>query len=82
MSAGNYGKAFAFTTKKQNIPATVCMPDTAPMSRAVLIEVGTVLSFSWKGIRQGGGNSGLKNDKKWSKAKKSLGPQLDPKQLQ
>ena len=40
MSAGNYGKAFAFATKKQNLPATLCMPESAPISRAKLIEVG------------------------------------------
>ena len=39
MSAGNYGKAFAFGTKKQNLPATLCMPESAPISRAKLIEV-------------------------------------------
>lgn len=39
MSAGNYGKAFAFTTKKQNLPAILCMPESAPLSRAKLIEV-------------------------------------------
>lgn len=38
MSAGNYGKAFAFATKKQNLPATLCMPESAPISRAKLIE--------------------------------------------
>ena len=39
MSAGNYGKAFAFATKKRNLPATLCMPENAPISRAKLIEV-------------------------------------------
>ncbi|KAJ7353966.1 hypothetical protein OS493_030809 [Desmophyllum pertusum] len=38
MSAGNYGKAFAFATKKQNLAATLCMPESAPISRAKLIE--------------------------------------------
>jgi len=38
MSAGNYGKAFALATKKQNLPATLCMPESAPLSRAKLIE--------------------------------------------
>jgi len=38
MSAGNYGKAFAFASKKQNLPATVCMPETAPAHKASLIE--------------------------------------------
>lgn len=39
MSAGNYGKAFAFATRKQNLPATLCMPESVPLSRAKLIEV-------------------------------------------
>ena len=39
MSAGNYGKAFAFATKKQNLPAILCMPESAPICRAKLIEV-------------------------------------------
>lgn len=39
MSAGNYGKAFAFATKRLNLPATLCMPESAPISRAKLIEV-------------------------------------------
>ena len=39
MSAGNYGKAFALATKEQNLPATLCMPETAPINRAKLIEV-------------------------------------------
>ena len=41
MSAGNYGKAFAFASKKQNLSATLCMPETAPANRVTLIEVGT-----------------------------------------
>ena len=43
MSAGNYGKAFAFATKERSIPATLCMPETAPVNRATLIEVRTCL---------------------------------------
>lgn len=39
MSAGNYGKAFAFASKELNLPATLCMPDSAPINRANLIEV-------------------------------------------
>lgn len=39
MSAGNYGKAFAFATKERNLPATLCMPDSAPANKAKLIEV-------------------------------------------
>ncbi|XP_058949463.2 L-threonine ammonia-lyase isoform X1 [Pocillopora verrucosa] len=38
MSAGNYGKAFALATKEQNLPAILCMPETAPINRAKLIE--------------------------------------------
>ncbi|XP_015753704.1 PREDICTED: L-threonine ammonia-lyase-like [Acropora digitifera] len=38
MSAGNYGKAFAFASKELNLPATLCMPDSAPINRANLIE--------------------------------------------
>ncbi|CAH3167375.1 unnamed protein product [Porites evermanni] len=38
ISAGNYGKAFAIATKKQNLPATLCMPETAPVNRVTLIE--------------------------------------------
>lgn len=43
MSAGNYGKAFAFATKERSIPATLCMPESAPVNRATLIEVRTCL---------------------------------------
>ena len=39
MSAGNYGKAFANAVKEHNFPATLCMPESAPVSRAALIEV-------------------------------------------
>ena len=53
MSAGNYGKAFAFASKKQNLPATVCMPETAPAHKAALIEVLYCLFFffffGWEG---------------------------------
>ncbi|XP_068758722.1 L-threonine ammonia-lyase-like [Montipora capricornis] len=38
MSAGNYGKALAFASKKLNLPATLCMPETAPSNKAKLIE--------------------------------------------
>ncbi|PFX13203.1 uncharacterized protein LOC111346337 [Stylophora pistillata] len=38
MSAGNYGKAFAFAAKEQNFPASLCMPETAPINRVKLIE--------------------------------------------
>lgn len=39
MSAGNYGKAFAYIAKKNRIPGVVFMPETAPVDRKVLIEV-------------------------------------------
>lgn len=38
MSAGNYGKAFAFAANQLGIAATVCMPDTAPASRVKVIQ--------------------------------------------
>lgn len=38
MSAGNYGKALAFASKKLNLPTTLCMPETAPSNKAKLIE--------------------------------------------
>ena len=49
MSAGNYGKAFAFATKKQNLPATLCMPDSAPVCRAKLIEV-RKKNYTWNSL--------------------------------
>ena len=39
MSAGNYGKAFAYAAQQLGLPATVVMPDNAPVSRARIIEV-------------------------------------------
>ena len=39
MSAGNYGKAFAFAANQLGLPATVCMPDIAPVSRVKVIKV-------------------------------------------
>ncbi|XP_028397973.1 uncharacterized protein LOC114521673 isoform X2 [Dendronephthya gigantea] len=38
MSAGNYGKAFAFAAQQLGLPATVVMPDVAPISRVKIIE--------------------------------------------
>ncbi|KAM9705325.1 LOW QUALITY PROTEIN: phenylserine dehydratase-like [Menidia menidia] len=38
MSAGNYGKAFAFAAKHYGISGKVVMPDTAPESRSTLIQ--------------------------------------------
>jgi len=40
MSAGNYGKAFAYACQRRGLKGTVVMPETAPDSRQVLIEVG------------------------------------------
>ena len=40
MSAGNYGKAFAYAAQQLGLPATVVMPDNAPVSRIKIIEVG------------------------------------------
>ena len=45
MSAGNYGKALAFASKKLNLPTTLCMPETAPSNKAKLIEVRSCLSL-------------------------------------
>ena len=39
MSAGNYGKAFAFAAQQLGLPATVVMPGNAPVSRIKIIEV-------------------------------------------
>ena len=39
MSAGNYGKAFAYMTRDMGLKAKVIMPDTAPANRAKLIRV-------------------------------------------
>ena len=39
MSAGNYGKAFAYFCNKLNINGTVVMPITAPKNRETLIKV-------------------------------------------
>ncbi|KAJ8245658.1 hypothetical protein GJAV_G00273080 [Gymnothorax javanicus] len=38
MSAGNYGKAFAYATKHYGSRGKVVMPETAPLSRSVLIQ--------------------------------------------
>ncbi|KAM8883936.1 L-threonine ammonia-lyase [Synchiropus picturatus] len=38
MSAGNYGKSFAFASKHYGSRGKVVMPETAPASRSVLIE--------------------------------------------
>ncbi|XP_051911169.1 L-threonine dehydratase catabolic TdcB [Hippocampus zosterae] len=38
MSAGNYGKAFAYASKHYGSKGKVVMPETAPMSRSVLIQ--------------------------------------------
>lgn len=39
MSAGNYGKAFAYTLDKLNLSGLCLMPLTAPSSRVALIKV-------------------------------------------
>ena len=39
MSAGNYGKAYAYAVKELGLQATLCMPETAPANRSKLIEV-------------------------------------------
>jgi threonine dehydratase len=39
MSAGNYGKAFAYTLNKLNLPGLCLMPLTAPSNRITLIKV-------------------------------------------
>ncbi|KAK2858851.1 hypothetical protein Q5P01_003471 [Channa striata] len=38
MSAGNYGKAFAYASKHYGSKGKVVMPETAPLSRATLIQ--------------------------------------------
>ena len=39
MSAGNYGKAFAYMANKMGLKGTIIMPDTAPDNREALIKV-------------------------------------------
>lgn len=39
MSAGNYGKSFAFASKFYGCKGKVVMPETAPVSRSILIQV-------------------------------------------
>ena len=39
MSAGNYGKAYAYAVKELGLQATLCMPEAAPANRSKLIEV-------------------------------------------
>ncbi|CAL9682992.1 unnamed protein product [Knipowitschia caucasica] len=38
MSAGNYGKSFAYASKHYGTKGKVVMPDTAPLSRSILIQ--------------------------------------------
>lgn len=38
MSAGNFGRSFAFLTSKLNIPCVIAMPDTVPQDRIKAIE--------------------------------------------
>lgn len=44
MSAGNYGKSFAFASKHYKSKGKVVMPETAPVSRSVLIQVSLFLA--------------------------------------
>jgi len=39
MSAGNYGKAFAYALRQNNLSGLCLMPITAPQSRVELIKV-------------------------------------------
>ena len=39
MSAGNYGKAFAYMAKQWKVEAMVIMPETAPANRSTIIQV-------------------------------------------
>lgn len=39
MSAGNYGKSFAYACKHYGSKGKVVMPETAPISRSLLIQV-------------------------------------------
>ena len=38
MSAGNYGKSYSYAARRLGLSATVLMPDTAPVSRAELLQ--------------------------------------------
>ncbi|XP_045928414.1 L-threonine dehydratase catabolic TdcB isoform X1 [Micropterus dolomieu] len=38
LSAGNYGKSFAYASKHYGLKSKVVMPDTAPVSRSILIQ--------------------------------------------
>lgn len=39
MSAGNYGRTFAYMTNKMHLSGVILMPLTAPDNRAKVIEV-------------------------------------------
>lgn len=45
MSAGNYGKSFAYASKHYGTKGKVVMPETAPISRSLLIQVGPQLKY-------------------------------------
>lgn len=45
MSAGNYGKAFAYALNKLELPGLCLMPLTAPSSRVQLIKVNNLQLF-------------------------------------
>ena len=49
MSAGNYGKSFAFASKHYGTKGKVVMPETAPESRSVLIQVRAHLTVKYSG---------------------------------
>ena len=53
MSAGNYGKAFAYASKHYGSKGKVVMPETAPLSRSVLIQVSphAVVCLDTKGYK-------------------------------
>jgi len=46
MSAGNYGKSFAYASKHYGSKGKVVMPETAPVSRSILIQVWGYLTVS------------------------------------
>lgn len=52
MSAGNYGKAFAFVAKEQGMPGVVYMPDHAPLDRKETIEVSRTELEKLRAVRQ------------------------------
>lgn len=49
MSAGNYGKSFAYACKHYGSKGKVVMPETAPISRSLLIQVPTLIYTLYRG---------------------------------